>query len=43
MRVSAAGILLSIEADLPTSAAIVCSFGIAALLLAFVRLAVRKS
>jgi zinc/manganese transport system permease protein len=39
--VSAVGILLSFKFDLPTGAAIVCTFGIALLLLAIVRLGVR--
>src|SRR5947208_13155253 len=40
--VSAAGILLSFKLDLPTGAAIVCTFGIALMLLAIVRLFVRN-
>jgi zinc/manganese transport system permease protein len=39
--VSAIGILISFQADLPTGATIVCTFGIALLLLAIVRLFVR--
>jgi zinc/manganese transport system permease protein len=41
--VSAAGILLSFHFDLPTGATIVCTFGIALLLLALVRLGMRTS
>jgi zinc/manganese transport system permease protein len=41
--VTAAGVLLSIELDLPTSAAIVCAFAAASLLLAFARLVTRRS
>jgi zinc/manganese transport system permease protein len=40
--VSAAGVMLSIQADLPTSASIVCAFGVVILLLAFVRLGIRS-
>ena len=39
--VSAIGIMISFQADLPTGAAIVCTFGIALLLLAVVRMFVR--
>src|SRR5205085_5261286 len=39
--VSAIGILISFQADLPTGATIVCTFGIALLLLAIIRMAVR--
>ena len=39
--VSAIGIMISFQADLPTGAAIVCTFGIALLLLAIVRMFVR--
>lgn len=39
--VSAVGILISFRADLPTGATIVCTFGIALLLLAIIRLFVR--
>lgn len=41
--VSAAGILISFEADLPTGATIVCTFGLALLLLAGVRSQVTKA
>jgi zinc/manganese transport system permease protein len=41
--VSAIGILISFQADLPTGATIVCTFGIALLLLAIVRLFVGRS
>jgi zinc/manganese transport system permease protein len=40
--VSAVGILISFQADLPTGATIVCTFGIALLLLAIVRLFLRR-
>src|ERR1051326_5227646 len=40
--VSAIGIMISFQADLPTGATIVCTFGVALLLLAIVRLLTRR-
>ncbi len=40
--VSAAGILASFQLDLPTGATIVCTFGVALLILAIVRVAMRR-